>query len=125
MTLEERLNGFDDEKWPAALEGGVNRFSFGVQSFDNRVGLAAGRLDAREAAGWEHFSCCHWRRDGREHSRYNRLAKSGAEILPFGAGAGGVFQGMRVMNGRDSERVAHGALGRTRRACHDDGARAE
>ncbi|KUE78956.1 putative heme utilization radical SAM enzyme HutW [Aeromonas schubertii] len=192
VTLEGRLNGFDDEKWQAALEGGVNRFSFGVQSFDSRVRLAAGRLDEREAllarlqtlserdsavvvadlifglpwqshaswaqdlddllasrvhgvdlyqliglpgnnlerfnasgrqpeglpsaeralmyrcgaerleeAGWERLSCCHWRRDGRERSRYNRLAKSGAEILPFGAGAGGVFQGMRVMNGRD------------------------
>ncbi|MEW7867745.1 heme anaerobic degradation radical SAM methyltransferase ChuW/HutW [Aeromonas diversa] len=192
VTLEGRLNGFDDDKWLAALDGGVNRFSFGVQSFDSRVRLAAGRLDERETvlarlqtlsdrnravvvadlifglpwqshaswaqdladlmasrvhgvdlyqliglpgnnlerfnasgrqpeglpsaeralmyrfgaerlegAGWERLSCCHWRRDGREQSRYNRLAKSGAEILPFGAGAGGSYQGMGVMNGRD------------------------
>lgn len=92
MTLEGRLNGFDDEKWQAALEGGVNRFSFGVQSFDSRVRLAAGRLDACEAAGWEHFSCCHWRRDGCERSRYSWLASRGPRSSPSAQGPGGYFK---------------------------------
>lgn len=42
ITLEGRLNGFGDDKWQAALNGGVNRFSFGVQSFDTRCALPRG-----------------------------------------------------------------------------------
>ncbi|MGF1718424.1 heme anaerobic degradation radical SAM methyltransferase ChuW/HutW [Vibrio kyushuensis] len=45
ITLEGRVNRFDDQKFESALEGGFNRFSFGVQSFDNTVRLAAKRLD--------------------------------------------------------------------------------
>ncbi len=180
VTLEGRLNGFDDEKWQVALAGGFNRFSFGVQSFDTRVRQQAARFDDREtlltrlgeltrddaavivadlifglpgqddavwqqdirdvmasgvhgvdlyqliamqgtnleraqekgtldwladgqqraamyayggaqleAHGWERLSCSHWRRSPAEQSRYNHMAKRGAEILPFGAGAGG------------------------------------
>ncbi|BDS30857.1 hypothetical protein KAM479c_25810 (plasmid) [Aeromonas caviae] len=48
LTLEGRLNGFDDEKWQTALAGGFNRFSFGVQSFDIRVRQQAARFDDRE-----------------------------------------------------------------------------
>ena len=35
--------------------------------------------------------CSHWRRTDAEQSRYNQMAKWGAEILPFGAGAGATF----------------------------------
>lgn len=48
VTLEGRLNGFDDAKWQAALGGGFNRFSFGVQSFDTGVRQQAARIDDRE-----------------------------------------------------------------------------
>lgn len=48
VTLEGRLNGFDDAKWHSALAGGFNRFSFGVQSFDTEVRRAAARFDDRE-----------------------------------------------------------------------------
>ncbi|MCM2678731.1 heme anaerobic degradation radical SAM methyltransferase ChuW/HutW [Echinimonas agarilytica] len=198
ITLEGRLNGFDDGKWNSALESGFNRFSFGVQSFNTQVRQAAGRLDERElllerlhglslhetasivvdlmfglpgqtdtiwqqdladviasgvhgvdlyqlinlpgsrleqaegkgkpiqgfAAGhradsqqraemyrygantleqanWQRLSSCHWRRDTRERSVYNSLAKSGIEILPFGSGAGGNIHGYGMMNKRD------------------------
>jgi len=192
VTLEGRLNGFDDEKWQAALAGGFNRFSFGVQSFDTAVRQQAARFDERETLltrlgeltrddaavivadlifglpgqddavwqqdirdvmasgvhgvdlyqliampgtnleraqqrgksgwaadgqqraamygyggaqleqhGWERLSCSHWRRTPAERSRYNQLAKRGAEILPFGAGAGGNILGHGVMYGRD------------------------
>lgn len=192
ITLEGRLNGFGDDKWQAALNGGVNRFSFGVQSFDTQVRLAAGRLDSREkvierlqqlsrrndapviadlifglpwqdervwqqdiadviesgihgvdlyqlitlsgsriqrqqqseaeapradsatrarmyaygaktleAGAWQALSCNHWRRDVRERSRYNHMAKAGAEIIPFGAGAGGNIFGYGIMYGRE------------------------
>ncbi|WP_037470262.1 heme anaerobic degradation radical SAM methyltransferase ChuW/HutW [Shewanella waksmanii] len=198
ITLEGRLNGFDDDKWQAANQSGFNRFSFGVQSFDTDVRIAAGRFDDKtvllnrlaelsqhpsasvvidlifglpgqtmdvwqqdlqavidtgvhgvdlyqliglsgsrmdhakgkgkviapansqyqadsqtranmyaiganhfEAHNWQRLSSCHWRRDARERSIYNTLAKSGIEILPFGAGAGGSIHGHGCMNGRD------------------------
>ncbi|MEL3921906.1 heme anaerobic degradation radical SAM methyltransferase ChuW/HutW [Aeromonas enteropelogenes] len=192
VTLEGRLNGFDEAKWQTALAGGFNRFSFGVQSFDTDVRQQAARFDDRETLlrrlgeltrddavvivadlifglpgqddevwrqdisdvmasgvrgvdlyqliamqgtnleraeakgklgwsadgqqravmyaygasqleqqGWDRLSCSHWRRSHTEQSRYNQMAKRGAEILPFGAGAGGSIHGHGVMNGRD------------------------
>ncbi|KTA85988.1 heme anaerobic degradation radical SAM methyltransferase ChuW/HutW [Aeromonas salmonicida] len=192
VTLEGRLNGFDDAKWQTALAGGFNRFSFGVQSFDTRVRQQAARFDDRqtllarlgeltqddaavivgdlifglpgqddevwrqdiadvmasgvhgvdlyqlipmagtnleraeasgklgwaadgqqraamyaygaqtlEQGGWQRLSCSHWRRNEAEQSRYNQMAKRGAEILPFGAGAGGSVHGHGLMYGRD------------------------
>lgn len=192
ITLEGRLNGFDDEKWQTALAGGFNRFSFGVQSFDTEVRQQAARFDDRETllarlgsltrddaavivadlifglpgqddavwrqdiadlmasgvhgvdlyqlipmagtnlaraetrgrlgwsadgqqrasmyaygantleqGGWQRLSGSHWRRGDAEQSRYNQMAKRGAEILPFGAGAGGKVHGHGLMYGRD------------------------
>ncbi|WP_028113637.1 heme anaerobic degradation radical SAM methyltransferase ChuW/HutW [Ferrimonas kyonanensis] len=49
LTLEGRINKFDDAKFNGALEGGFNRFSFGVQSFNTQVRKAAKRLDDRES----------------------------------------------------------------------------
>lgn len=191
ITLEGRLNGFDDRKFDAALSGGFNRFSFGVQSFDTKVRKAAKRLDDREtvlarieslvslnaapiildllfglpyqdeacwqrdiadfldcgahgvdlyqlidmpgtvmsrmveqgrqpppagtpqkarmyaygaaaleAAGLQRLSVCHWARDSRERSRYNSLAKTSADVLPIGAGAGGQINGVALMQHR-------------------------
>lgn len=45
ITLEGRINGFTNEKFEAALAGGINRFSFGVQSVNTEVRQAAGRFD--------------------------------------------------------------------------------
>lgn len=47
VTLEGRLYGFDDSKVVAALEGGVNRFSFGIQSFNTAIRQAVGRRQAK------------------------------------------------------------------------------
>lgn len=205
LTLEGRLNGFDDAKWETALAGGFNRFSFGVQSFDTRVRQQAARFDDREtllarlgaltrhdeavivadlifglpgqddfvwrqdvadvmasgvhgvdlyqliamsgtnlaragekgtlgwaadgpqraamyaqgaqtleAGGWQRLSCSHWRRTPAERSRYNQMAKCCAEILPFGAGAGGNIHGHGLMQGRDLA-AWHKALAEGRR----------
>ncbi|MGL5323375.1 MAG: heme anaerobic degradation radical SAM methyltransferase ChuW/HutW [Aeromonas sp.] len=206
VTLEGRLNGFDNEKWLVALAGGFNRFSFGVQSFDTGVRQQAARFDDRETLltrlgeltrddaavivadlifglpgqddavwqqdirdvlasgvhgvdlyqliamqgtnlarteekrtlgwvadgqqraamyaygseqlethGWERLSCSHWRRSAAEQSRYNQMAKRGAEILPFGAGAGGSIHGHGLMYGRDLA-AWHAALASGERA---------
>ncbi|UPW19929.1 heme anaerobic degradation radical SAM methyltransferase ChuW/HutW [Agarivorans sp. TSD2052] len=192
ITLEGRLNRFTDDKFQAALDGGFNRFSFGVQSFNSTVRKAAKRLDKREyilerlhqltdsgsatiaidliyglphqtPENWQQdlqdvvssgvhgvdlyqlltfggsglqrnidagranvplstsdkalmyqqghqffkekafsqLSYCHWASHPREQSRYNSLAKQGAEILPIGAGAGGNINGYGLMQARN------------------------
>ncbi|PMK01180.1 heme anaerobic degradation radical SAM methyltransferase ChuW/HutW [Vibrio sp. 10N.261.55.A7] len=194
ITLEGRVNRFDNEKFESALEGGFNRFSFGVQSFDNTVRLAAKRLDKSDYVmdrlqsmvsynaapividllyglphqtleNWQHdlnsylesgvdgvdlyqliemkglpmeravaqgklpmpadtamkasmfkmgvefmakhhqrrLSVNHWASGNRERSIYNSLAKTTAEVLPIGAGAGGNVGGFAMMQHRDME----------------------
>ena len=56
-----------------------------------------------EQAGLTRLSSCHWARDPRERSRYNALAKTSADVLPLGAGAGGSIQGISVMQHRELE----------------------
>ncbi|OLQ70514.1 putative heme utilization radical SAM enzyme HutW [Photobacterium proteolyticum] len=192
LTLEGRINRFDDSMFDAALDGGFNRFSFGVQSFDTQVRRKAKRLDDRDVvlkriqelsatnaapividllyglpfqdiAIWQQdlndfldsgahgvdlyqliemggtpmkgmveqgrlpdpadtptkatmfengvsfmakhhlrrLSVNHWARDNRERSIYNSLAKTSAEVLPLGAGAGGNLGGFGLMQQRN------------------------
>ncbi|MDE1313835.1 heme anaerobic degradation radical SAM methyltransferase ChuW/HutW [Vibrio aestuarianus] len=191
ITLEGRINRFSDEMFDNALEGGFNRFSFGIQSFNTTVRRSAKRLDDRDvvleriaslshaeqapividllyglpyqtfdvfeqdlkdvistgahgidlyqlivagsapmlnlvekgripppattpdkASMYElgvnffdkhHFkslSVNHWAKDNRERSQYNSLAKTFAEVLPVGCGAGGNIGGYSVMQQR-------------------------
>lgn len=48
ITVEGRLFGFGDDKIAACIDGGVNRFSFGVQSFNTKVRRQMGRIDKKE-----------------------------------------------------------------------------
>jgi anaerobilin synthase len=48
ITLEGRVSGLSPELIEAAIVGGVNRFSIGVQSFDTDIRQATGRIDDRE-----------------------------------------------------------------------------
>lgn len=45
ITLESRIHDMTEERIEAALRGGVNRFSLGVQSFDTKIRQAVGRID--------------------------------------------------------------------------------
>lgn len=194
ITLEGRVNRFGLDKFDAALEAGVNRFSFGVQSFNTKVRKSAKRFDDRDTvlakiqqlAGYnaapividllyglphqtlevwqqdlsdylesgahgvdlyqliemqglpmarmveqgklphpadtqmkatmfelgvafmakhhqKRLSINHWALDNRERSMYNSLAKTTAEILPLGAGAGGNVMGRQMMQTREME----------------------
>lgn len=49
ITLEGRIHHFEDEKMEAALGGGVNRFSLGVQTFNSTVRQNVQRVDGRDA----------------------------------------------------------------------------
>lgn len=48
ITVEGRLTNFDERKMEACFEGGANRFSLGVQSFNTKIRQAMGRLCPRE-----------------------------------------------------------------------------
>ena len=48
ITLEGRLHGFDDDKMAVCLDQGVNRFSFGIQSFNTRIRRSMGRIEKKE-----------------------------------------------------------------------------
>lgn len=50
ITVEGRLSHFGPDKIEACLEGGANRFSLGVQSFNTEIRQAMGRLAPREEA---------------------------------------------------------------------------
>ncbi|MFP4053724.1 MAG: heme anaerobic degradation radical SAM methyltransferase ChuW/HutW [Phycisphaerae bacterium] len=195
VTLEGRISGHEPDLTRAALDGGVDRFSVGVQSFDTQFRRPLGRKASREEAlaflnrladtpaavvidlifglpgqsmeiwqedlrclheetsihgvdlyrlkavpgsvmeemitegrlprradlaesaemfaagvetmdrfGWERLSIPHWRRDGRERSRYNTLVKSGADCIPIGCGAGGRVGRVRVFQTGDLEK---------------------
>ncbi|MBB1315679.1 heme anaerobic degradation radical SAM methyltransferase ChuW/HutW [Aliivibrio sp. SR45-2] len=191
ITLEGRINRFDEEMFERSLEGGFNRFSFGVQSFNTQVRRSAKRLDDKEyvlrriqelsnsnqapivldllyglpfqtSDIWQqdlndfletgahgvdlyqliemggtpmkgmieqgklpqpasteekaymykygvefmskHYlnrlSVNHWASSNRERSIYNSLAKTTAEVLPIGCGAGGNVGGIGMMQHR-------------------------
>ena len=48
LTFESSIYDLDAEKLNACLDGGINRFSFGVQSFDTQLRRSLGRLNAKE-----------------------------------------------------------------------------
>lgn len=48
ITFEGRIHGFSDEKLEACLEGGVNRLSIGVQTFNAETRREMQRLDSPE-----------------------------------------------------------------------------
>lgn len=47
ITLEGRVHDMTKERLEAALEGGVNRISLGVQTFNDKIRLSMQRLDGR------------------------------------------------------------------------------
>ncbi len=50
ITIEGRLHNFGQDKIEACLEGGANRFSIGVQTFDTEIRKLMGRIADQETA---------------------------------------------------------------------------
>ncbi|MEA2012831.1 MAG: heme anaerobic degradation radical SAM methyltransferase ChuW/HutW [Verrucomicrobiota bacterium] len=48
ITIEGRIHGFSDDKVSVCIDNGVNRFSFGVQSFDTKIRQQMGRIETQE-----------------------------------------------------------------------------
>lgn len=59
--------------------------------------------EAMQRAHWRQISVSHFARSTRERNLYNVLAKSDADTLAFGPGAGGKLQGLAFMNHRSYE----------------------
>ena len=57
--------------------------------------------EAALAAGWAPISTTHWQGTLRERNVYNLAVKTGAQCLPFGAGAGGFLGGLNYRNTSD------------------------
>lgn len=74
---------------PASSPERADMFRLGVETLTRHK---VGRL-----------SVSHWGRDPRERNIYNHNVKAGAEVLPFGSGAGGNFAGHSAMLQRTLE----------------------
>ena len=48
ITVEGRIHNFDEEKMEACLQGGANRFSLGVQTFNTEIRRSIGRIAPKE-----------------------------------------------------------------------------
>lgn len=53
-------------------------------------------VDFLTELGYKRLSVCHWAKDNRERSLYNILAKTDADVIPFGSGAGGFIKDTAV-----------------------------
>lgn len=68
-----------------------------------RAARHAAACDWLAAQGWRQLSCTHWGRNALERNRYNHWAKTGADIVPFGCGAGGFVGDRSFMQTGDLE----------------------
>lgn len=127
VTFESSIYDLSADKLAACIDGGVNRFSFGVQAFDTHLRRSLGRLNAKGNIKYEYndrmlaemfvaadallaeqgakaLSCCHWAMREDERSGYNTLVKSGANIITCGAACGGhmgMYNYMKTMERSD------------------------
>jgi oxygen-independent coproporphyrinogen-3 oxidase len=81
-------------------------------TLDRSAEFYAAGLAMLQEAGWRHLTQAHWAAGTRERNLYNQFAKTGADCLAFGAGAGGKLAGHRYMNESDPavyhDRIARG-----------------
>lgn len=75
---------------PATTPDKASMFALGVEFFDKHH--------------LKTLSVNHWATDNRERSQYNSLAKTYAEVLPIGCGAGGNLGGYTLMQHRQLDR---------------------
>src|SRR5216684_1067902 len=118
VTLEADPETVTEEKAAAWVAVGINRVSFGVQSFSDDELKAAGRMHRRadvyraaafyetacsvlEAAGYEHYEISNWAKPGFA-SRHNLKYWRREPYLGFGAGAHSFSGTERWANAHDA-----------------------
>ena len=73
----------------------------GRWSEEERIRRHAEACEWLVSAGWRQLSTTHFGRNALERNLYNRWALSGAELVPFGCGAGGAVGGWTIMQTGD------------------------
>jgi oxygen-independent coproporphyrinogen-3 oxidase len=73
----------------------------GRWSEEERIRRHAEACDYLVSAGWKQLSTTHFGRNSLERNLYNHWAMSGAEMVPFGCGAGGNVGGWSIMQTGD------------------------
>ena len=73
----------------------------GRWSEEERIRRHAEACDYLVSAGWKQLSTTHFGRNALERNLYNHWAMSGAEMVPFGCGAGGNVGGWSIMQTGD------------------------
>lgn len=113
-----RLKVFPGSPLARLVENGRSRPA-SDEAMARRYARAVGRL---ETAGFRRLSRWHWARPGTaERSRYNQLAKGGADIVPLGCGAGGRWNRHSFINTPDLSSW-HAAVASGRKPCPGRGA---
>ncbi|MDR1311257.1 MAG: heme anaerobic degradation radical SAM methyltransferase ChuW/HutW [Burkholderiaceae bacterium] len=90
-----KLNLFPDSPLDKAIKMGSLPAQPAFVEQAKMYGIAYDRLIAY---GYEPFAPKHWRRDTRERSVYNRLARGQTDMIPFGSGAGGRLGSISIGN---------------------------
>ena len=80
-----QLNVFEQSALKKAIDNGKIPPAATTKQQAKYLEAAISYLDE---LGYKRLSVCHWAKTNRERSMYNTLAKSGADVIPFGSGAG-------------------------------------
>ncbi|GHC09901.1 putative heme utilization radical SAM enzyme HutW [Cerasicoccus arenae] len=94
------LKQFPNSPLAKAVERGSIKSPADIQL---RAEMFTAAAEALAQHGFEHFTPQHWRRGQRERSIYNQLAKTSADILPFGSSAGGRLGNVQISGFRTLE----------------------
>lgn len=96
-----QLNVFDESPLKKAIAAG--RLPPAAQTA-RQAELFAAAEDYLENRAYIRKSNCHWAKSDRERNLYNSLSTCGAELFPFGSGAGGGIGGVSLYLERNLER---------------------
>ena len=96
-----QLNVFEQSALKKAIDNGKIPPAATTKQQAKYLEAAISYLDE---LGYKRLSVCHWAKTNRERSMYNTLAKSGADVIPFGSGAGGFVGDISMFLNRDLQR---------------------
>lgn len=96
-----QLNVFEQSALKKAIDNGKIPPAATTKQQAKYLEAAISYLDE---LAYKRLSVCHWAKTNRERSMYNTLAKSGADVIPFGSGAGGFVGDISMFLNRDLQR---------------------
>lgn len=93
-----QLNIFENSALKKAIDKGILPPAVSTKK---QADYLAAAVEFLEDLDYNRLSVCHWSKNHRERSLYNTLAKSDAEVIPFGSGAGGYLRDISMFLHRD------------------------